>query len=211
MDEIKRVINYRESVLGPKGAKVLALCLSSRFNFMLSLHNLWSQILVHIFRRNMCIHQKVEDQGDREAVDTICRRVIILSVHSWLINQRRILLGVWQRRGCANVQLIELLTSTTTFLIYVTFSRTTTKTGPTQVRNSICIHYNSYTVWASHPRMNSKNNHSQYKRNAHVNSPCSGSIGDLLSGRSQGSGSSERMVPVFPSQTTSKQRQHRSV
>eukprot|EP01041_Mallomonas_annulata_P008123 gene8123-16671_t len=53
MEEIRRVIDYRKSVLGPDGGKVLALCLSSR--------------------RNMCIHPRAEDEGDREAVDSICR------------------------------------------------------------------------------------------------------------------------------------------
>lgn len=57
MEEIKRVMAYRKSVVGPAGDKVLALCLSSR--------------------KNMCIHPRVEGNaegaGDREAVDTICR------------------------------------------------------------------------------------------------------------------------------------------
>ena len=59
MEEIKRVIAYRTSLLGPAGGKVLALCLSSR--------------------KNMCIHERVEGNmegaGDREAVDTICRNM----------------------------------------------------------------------------------------------------------------------------------------
>jgi DNA excision repair protein ERCC-2 len=53
MDEIRRVIAYRESMVGPAGGKVLALCLSSR--------------------KNMCIHPRVEAGVDREAVDSICR------------------------------------------------------------------------------------------------------------------------------------------
>jgi DNA excision repair protein ERCC-2 len=53
MDEINRVIEYRKKLLGPSGGKILALCLSSR--------------------RNMCIHPRVLDEGDRETVDTICR------------------------------------------------------------------------------------------------------------------------------------------
>ena len=53
MDEIRRVIAYRESMVGPEGGKVLALCLSSR--------------------KNMCIHPRVEAGVDREAVDSICR------------------------------------------------------------------------------------------------------------------------------------------
>ena len=53
MDEIRRVIAYRESMVGPEGGKVLALCLSSR--------------------KNMCVHPRVEAGVDREAVDGICR------------------------------------------------------------------------------------------------------------------------------------------
>ena len=43
MEEIKRVIAYRESIIGPAGGKVLALCLSSR--------------------RNMCIHPRINSEG----------------------------------------------------------------------------------------------------------------------------------------------------
>ncbi len=53
MDEIRRVMAYREKEVGPAGNKVLALCLSSR--------------------KNMCIHPRVEQGSDREAVDSICR------------------------------------------------------------------------------------------------------------------------------------------
>ena len=53
MDEIRRVIAFREKAVGPQGGKVLALCLSSR--------------------KNMCIHPRVEQGSDREAVDSICR------------------------------------------------------------------------------------------------------------------------------------------
>ena len=53
MDEIRRVIAYREQQVGPEGGKVLALCLSSR--------------------KNMCVHPRVETGSDREAVDSICR------------------------------------------------------------------------------------------------------------------------------------------
>ena len=53
MDEIRRVVAYREKEIGPEGGKVLALCLSSR--------------------KNMCIHPRVESGSDREAVDSICR------------------------------------------------------------------------------------------------------------------------------------------
>ncbi len=55
MEEIRRVINYRIKVLGPEGGKVLALCLSSR--------------------RNMCIHPRVIQEGDRETVDGLCRNM----------------------------------------------------------------------------------------------------------------------------------------
>jgi len=53
MDEIRRVMAYREKEIGPAGGKILALCLSSR--------------------KNMCIHPRVESGSDREAVDSICR------------------------------------------------------------------------------------------------------------------------------------------
>lgn len=56
MEEIRRVIRYRVSILGQsEGGKVLALCLSSR--------------------RNMCIHPRVQEEGDRDTVDGICRRM----------------------------------------------------------------------------------------------------------------------------------------
>jgi DNA excision repair protein ERCC-2 len=55
MEEIKRVINYRKKLLGAEGGKVLALCLSSR--------------------RNMCIHPRVAEEGDRETVDSMCRNM----------------------------------------------------------------------------------------------------------------------------------------
>lgn len=55
MDEIKRVIDYRVKLLGSVGGKVLALCLSSR--------------------RNMCIHPRVLEEGDRDTVDTLCRNM----------------------------------------------------------------------------------------------------------------------------------------
>lgn len=53
IEELKRVIAYREKQLGPEGKKVLALCLSSR--------------------RNLCIHERVIEESDREAVDGACR------------------------------------------------------------------------------------------------------------------------------------------
>lgn len=55
MEEIRRVIDYRVKILGPEGGKVLALCLSSR--------------------RNMCIHPKVLEEGDRDTVDSLCRNM----------------------------------------------------------------------------------------------------------------------------------------
>lgn len=53
--ELKRVIRYREQCIGAEGGKVLAVCLSSR--------------------RNLCIHPDVMREGDREAVDTLCRNM----------------------------------------------------------------------------------------------------------------------------------------
>lgn len=63
MEEIKKVISYRTKLIGPEGGKVLALCLSSR--------------------RNMCIHPKGLEEGDRERVDTICRNMTA----SWMRNR----------------------------------------------------------------------------------------------------------------------------
>eukprot|EP00636_Phaeomonas_parva_P005982 CAMPEP_0118854258 /NCGR_PEP_ID=MMETSP1163-20130328/2524_1 /TAXON_ID=124430 /ORGANISM="Phaeomonas parva, Strain CCMP2877" /LENGTH=819 /DNA_ID=CAMNT_0006786953 /DNA_START=512 /DNA_END=2968 /DNA_ORIENTATION=+ len=53
VEELKRVVAYREQCVGPEGGKILALCLSSR--------------------RNMCIHDRVMEESDREAVDATCR------------------------------------------------------------------------------------------------------------------------------------------
>ncbi|CAN0513457.1 unnamed protein product, partial [Ectocarpus sp. 8 AP-2014] len=53
IEELKRVIGYRKDQLGLEGEKVLALCLSSR--------------------RNLCIHERVIEESDREAVDGACR------------------------------------------------------------------------------------------------------------------------------------------
>lgn len=55
MEEIKKVIDYRIKMVGESGGKVLAICLSSR--------------------RNMCIHPRVTSEGDREAVDSLCRNM----------------------------------------------------------------------------------------------------------------------------------------
>jgi DNA excision repair protein ERCC-2 len=55
MEEIKKVIAYRTKLLGPAGGKVLAVCLSSR--------------------RNMCMNPRVLEEGDREAVDSLCRNM----------------------------------------------------------------------------------------------------------------------------------------
>eukprot|EP01038_Epipyxis_sp_PR26KG_P006525 gene6525-8966_t len=63
MDEIKRVIDYRKKLLGPDGGKVLAICLSSR--------------------RNMCVHPRVMDEGDRDTVDSLCRNMTA----SWVRNK----------------------------------------------------------------------------------------------------------------------------
>ena len=51
--EAKRIIAFREKMLGPEGGKVLGICLSSR--------------------KNMCIHKEVMDAADQEAVDSKCR------------------------------------------------------------------------------------------------------------------------------------------
>jgi len=53
VEELKRVVNYRAECVGAEGRKILALCLSSR--------------------RNMCIHDRVLEESDREAVDAACR------------------------------------------------------------------------------------------------------------------------------------------
>lgn len=55
MEEIRKVLAYRVLMIGEKGGDVLAVCLSSR--------------------RNMCIHPKIESQGDRETVDSLCRNM----------------------------------------------------------------------------------------------------------------------------------------
>lgn len=62
MEEIKRCIEYRTKQLGEDGGKILALCLSSR--------------------RNMCIHSKVMEEGDRETVDSLCRSMTASWVRS---------------------------------------------------------------------------------------------------------------------------------
>lgn len=61
MEEVKKVIDYRTKLIGVEGSKVLAVCLSSR--------------------RNMCIHPKGLEVGDREEVDTICRNMTA----SWFV------------------------------------------------------------------------------------------------------------------------------
>ena len=63
MEEIRRCIEYRSKLLGSElGGNILAICLSSR--------------------RNMCIHSKVMDEGDRETVDTMCRSMTASWVRS---------------------------------------------------------------------------------------------------------------------------------
>ena len=63
MEEVKKVINYRKKLMGEEGGKVLAVCLSSR--------------------RNMCIHPKGLEEGERDEVDTICRNMTA----SWIRSQ----------------------------------------------------------------------------------------------------------------------------
>ena len=56
MEEIKAVMEYREKVMIESGRsydQILSLCLSSR--------------------RNMCIHDRVMEESDREGVDAQCR------------------------------------------------------------------------------------------------------------------------------------------
>jgi len=53
VEEVRKVIEYRVKCLGPEGGKVLAVCLSSR--------------------RNLCIHERVMEESDREGVDSACR------------------------------------------------------------------------------------------------------------------------------------------
>jgi DNA excision repair protein ERCC-2 len=65
IEEIKKVINYRVKLLGPEGGKVLGVCLSSR--------------------RNMCVHPRVIAEGDREAVDSLCRNMTA----SWVRDRAR--------------------------------------------------------------------------------------------------------------------------
>lgn len=68
MDEIKKVIAYRASCVGPEGEKVLALCLSSR--------------------RNMCVHDRVMEDGDRDTVDTECRKMTASWVRNRVLNRQ---------------------------------------------------------------------------------------------------------------------------
>lgn len=72
MEEVKKVLNYRKKYydslankdsLNKKSEDVLALCLSSR--------------------RNLCIHEKIEEEGDRETVDSLCRSMTA----SWMRNK----------------------------------------------------------------------------------------------------------------------------
>lgn len=68
MEEIKKVIAYRASCIGPEGDNVLALCLSSR--------------------RNMCVHDRVMEEGDRDTVDTECRKMTASWVRNRALNRR---------------------------------------------------------------------------------------------------------------------------
>lgn len=69
MEEIKKVIEYRTKCIGAEGGKVLALCLSSR--------------------RNMCVHPTVIEEGDRDTVDTLCRRMTASWVRNRIHNNRK--------------------------------------------------------------------------------------------------------------------------
>jgi DNA excision repair protein ERCC-2 len=62
LEEVKKVIAYRVEMVGAGGGKVLGICLSSR--------------------RNMCIHPRVLAEGDREAVDSLCRNMTASWVRS---------------------------------------------------------------------------------------------------------------------------------
>ena len=64
LEELRDLIKYRETHLGPTGGKILALGLSSR--------------------RNMCIHSEIQQESDRVTVDAKCRSITA----SW-VRQRR--------------------------------------------------------------------------------------------------------------------------
>ena len=64
LEELRELIKYRESVIGPAGSKILALGLSSR--------------------RNMCIHETIAQESDRVTVDAKCRSITA----SW-VRQRK--------------------------------------------------------------------------------------------------------------------------
>lgn len=55
VEELKRLVAYRQQHLGVDGAKLTAVCLSSR--------------------RNMCVHPRVMAHADGEAVDSQCRQM----------------------------------------------------------------------------------------------------------------------------------------
>ena len=63
--ELKRVIAYRTSQVGAAGNNVLAVCLSSR--------------------RNMCVHERVAEESERESVDSACMRLTA----SWVRERAR--------------------------------------------------------------------------------------------------------------------------
>ena len=77
MEEIRRVIEYRKKMIGIQGGKILALCLSSR--------------------RNMCIHPRVIEEGDRDTVDSMCRSMTA----SWVRNKAK----EWNNTGSSSLPL----------------------------------------------------------------------------------------------------------
>lgn len=83
IDEIKKVIDFRQSVIGRDSANVLALCLSSR--------------------RNMCIHPRASSEGDRDAVDSLCRNM----TSSWVRQKAQAAPSALGGDGSAPVELCD--------------------------------------------------------------------------------------------------------
>jgi DNA excision repair protein ERCC-2 len=117
MDEIKKVIAYREKELGMVGGKVLALCLSSR--------------------RNLCIHPDIIAEGDRETVDTLCRN----RTASWVRNR---ILGDAARgnQGCAAALSPEALGSLCEY--YENYNRDGSHAGTVVCRTLVFLHFIHY-------------------------------------------------------------------
>lgn len=74
-------------------------------------------------RRNMCIHPRVMEEGDRDTVDSLCRWVL----STWCPLQINFMKEIWQHPGFAIVlkllrQPVQLLT------LFVSFMRTLKKT-----------------------------------------------------------------------------------